>query len=378
MSKLGGHWKITETAVSEIHLSCVEHPLGRNLQYAELPKVVIFRDLLDVISLGHWGDYGQAHHFMRRFDGQSPKEAYDESIEWIYSNALNAAELLATRIRKHLVLKINTGVSPHAAVRTDCPLSSGRFSSTPQNDSGGLAVLSPHSGGNWQTLGNAIHALQDSFSKGHVLRETSPVEGAPGSIAHVKSYGGAEKHGHSEYDEKWADGKGKYSVAGRLAIDATKDLLEIVIETAIGNADPAMLLGWQGFKTKWLKASRRLSEIRNFVIDFVSQFYTGLTFGATNIKTANMNEEGVAQALLVETLSSTQKVFDIFVFLKKEFSSDADDIAGLYVDQVIRKKGLYADALARNRSLVSLLIKIMGQGWTSDPEKKYIVYLKSL
>ena len=102
MSKLEGHKLITVQAVKEIKGSCSTHPLGGNLSGANLPAHVVNRDILDVIILGHWADFGQSHHFMRRFDGQSPYEAYVESVEWIRSNAFQTSKTLARRIRKYL------------------------------------------------------------------------------------------------------------------------------------------------------------------------------------------------------------------------------------------------------------------------------------
>jgi len=379
MSKLGGHWKLTKTAVSEIHAACSDHPLGRYLQAAEFPRYVISRDLLDVLSLGHWGDFGQPHHFMRRFDGQSPRGAYEESVEWVHFNALNAANIMAKRIKRYIGLKKNPGLSPRVTTRKTCNLPFGRISSSQLNLFGGYEVLSPRFGADWQTLGNALHAVQDSFSAGHVLRESYGDSKKPGPILHVKSYGGAEKHMHSEYDEKWeAVATGKYSPAGRFAIDATKMLLELVIETAVRVPEPVVLYGWEGFKKQWLSASEQLSDTRDFAIDFVVRFYRGLTFGATNIKTVLMDEEGMVKALLSETLMRTQQVSDVFSLLEKEFSSDADDVAALYVKGIMTRKGAFSERLAKDGALKALLIRIINSGWISNEEKKYVAYLQSL
>lgn len=80
MSKLDGHSIITKQAVLEVGGLCVKNIIASNLKLAGLPTDVIQRDILD-LSGGHWSDYGQKHHFMRRFDGQSPYEAYTESVE---------------------------------------------------------------------------------------------------------------------------------------------------------------------------------------------------------------------------------------------------------------------------------------------------------
>lgn len=48
---------------------------------------------------------------MRRFDGQSPLEAYQESVQSIRSNALSAASKLAQRIRLYFRKDELPGVS---------------------------------------------------------------------------------------------------------------------------------------------------------------------------------------------------------------------------------------------------------------------------
>src|SRR5712692_5719786 len=98
MSGLSGHWKLTKQAVEELRGSKESTPLTRALPSARLQDNAIARDLIDVMILGHWLDFGQQHHFMRRFDGQSPFSAYTEGTEWIRNNAHKAARLLAQRV----------------------------------------------------------------------------------------------------------------------------------------------------------------------------------------------------------------------------------------------------------------------------------------
>jgi len=98
MSTVTGHWKITKQAVSELQQHCAYHPRYR-IESGNIPTFVVLRDVLDFVSLGHWANYAQSHHFMRSFDGKSPAQAYNANVEWIRSNAVSASEVLAQKIR---------------------------------------------------------------------------------------------------------------------------------------------------------------------------------------------------------------------------------------------------------------------------------------
>src|SRR5262249_19543086 len=101
MSTLTGHWKITEQAVKELSTARAANPLNRGLGEADLPTNAVTRDVLDVLILGHWADFGQKHHFMRKFDGQREYEAHQDAVDWIRSNALEAAQTLEKRVRRY-------------------------------------------------------------------------------------------------------------------------------------------------------------------------------------------------------------------------------------------------------------------------------------
>ncbi|MEE9129619.1 MAG: hypothetical protein V3T84_06335 [Phycisphaerales bacterium] len=120
MSDLAGHKRLIAQAVKELATSCSSHPLVRGLSSATLPVAVVATDIRDIFNLGHWLDYGQKHHFMRRFDSQSPLEAYQESVQWIRSNALSAAGKLADRIRLYFPKDELPAVSPYVSTRLKC------------------------------------------------------------------------------------------------------------------------------------------------------------------------------------------------------------------------------------------------------------------
>lgn len=99
MSKLKGHKEITRQAVNEIVNSNENNSIIKNLHSMALEYRVQDRDIIDVFTLGHWTNSGQRHHFMRSFNGQSHFNAYIDAVNWIKSNALQAANQLSDRIK---------------------------------------------------------------------------------------------------------------------------------------------------------------------------------------------------------------------------------------------------------------------------------------
>lgn len=384
MSNLTGHARLTALAVRELANTCNSHPLAASMANAGLPGNVVMRDLLDIILLGHWADYGQSHHFMRRFDGQSPYMAYEEDVEWVRSNAQRAARTLSRRIRYYAWPRPVAGVAPRAATQNRCNLTTLPHTSLSPHQArkilGGDAANDDYI--NWQHLGNAIHALQDSFAAGHARRSPSTDPKQPGAIEYIKVYAGADKHKHADHDKRWFDEKNeRFSVTGRHAVNATRALLEIVLTTAHGgtrnNASVLQLHGWNSFQQHWLAASPSLSRARDFAIDLIERFHTGIHLG-NNTSTFNMDEEGLAKALLQECGTDMQKVFSVFSRLDGHYDTDVDDVAERYVKRVKDKPGPVSKALSGHKKLVALLIKVMDEGWTSDGEQACIGYLKAL
>lgn len=351
MSTLTGHAKITAAAVRELALEWNSNPLATGMTWAGLPGAAVMRDIFDVLSLGHWADFGQKHHFMRQFDSQSPFEAYEAAVEWIRSNALQSARTMAARVARLYPQGLGSGRSPQST---------------------GLRVFHDV---NWQPLGNAVHACEDSFAKGHTERGKPLGGGTPGSIIHIKRYAGTEKHLHAEGDEEWKGSQRGFSDDGWFAIEAVKALLKVVITTAQSNTNPVALVGWQAFRDKWIRADASLSKSRDRVFELIDRYYTGVRVGATNVKTLNMNEDGLAKALLAE---DPQTTLAVFVRLDEQYNSDADDVAELYVNLVKSQGGPKLATLQANKELIRRLIKVMDEGWTSSGEKKCITFLKTL
>lgn len=257
--KITGHKTVTEQAVLELMRDCPDHPLVTGLSYARLGLHVVLRDIYDVLNTGHWQNFAQRHHFMRRFEGQTPYGAYEEGVKWIYSNARSASDHLAARI--HFFIsnpRQATSVSPGSA----CELSGMQPPTTWLARLGPLMLYDRGDSG-WQDLGNALHALQDSFARGHVHREEPLNEHHPGAIVHILRYEGAEKEGHDEWDKRWWDEKKDgFSREGRLAVNASKALISLVLSTALNHlrGHSASEPPFENFRRQWLAASLRLRQ----------------------------------------------------------------------------------------------------------------------
>lgn len=243
MSSLAGHREITRRAVERLREDAQD--VFSALGSGSVAGRVVARDLYDLLTLGHWRSAAQPHHFMRRFDGQSGREAYEECIAWIRSRATEAARMLALQL----------GKAP-AAARPD-PAIGARHHVTPS-----------------QAMGDALHALQDSFAPGHAEREAGEGSG-PGPIRRILRYAGAEKAGHAAGDAAWRSaGEGGLSEPGRHAMQASSDLLRLIAGAA-GAAragEPIALHGFEPFRRRWLAVSAALSGERGRPVGFLRRF----------------------------------------------------------------------------------------------------------
>ena len=387
MSKLDGHFVITRQAAREIRSSCSEY-LGRGGGF-DLPSDTVLRDVLDFFTVGHWADFGQKHHFMRKFDGQSPRKAYEENVQWIHDNALKSTESLFG-VRKFLNKEHahkSSQVASHACVRIsrlpDTEINAGDML---------LAGLSIYAGGrNSQSFGNALHALQDSFSLGHTVRAPGGTEMQPGAIEQIKIYAGEEvekgkgdeESDHSQHDRQWESDGGKFSLTGRQAVNASKELIFLILNTTRASVSPQIthLIGWEDFKNRWLVASEKLSDKRDFAIDLIEEFHTGVRIGYSNMATINFDEEGLANAMIKELGSNASKVHAVFKRLKAGGydPTDIKDIAFIYVTK-LKTRPSFATAVRNHSALVSLLLKLLdkgpGQGRVSQARRDHISFLK--
>ena len=112
--------------------------------------------------------------------------------------------------------------------------------------------------------------------------------------------------------------------------------------------------------------------------DFIARFQSGIQLGNSNIRTVTMDEEAMVKALVTEVGPDTQQLLKVFLRLDDHYNSDVDDIAELYVKHLKAAGGSLGKAVAGNKQLVALLIKVMEEGFTTDGEEECIRYLKSL
>jgi hypothetical protein len=95
-----------------------------------------------------------------------------------------------------------------------------------------------------------------------VRRAQARSELQPGAIEHVLRYRGAEQEGHADMDTQWRDSEGRFSQIGRLAINASKELIRVVLAAAVDNLrgirhDEAP---FDVFQRAWLAAAPILSR----------------------------------------------------------------------------------------------------------------------
>ena len=377
MSKLKGHKNITRQAVDELVRSNEGHSVIGNLQSMALKHSVQARDIFDVIQLGHWTNSGQRHHFMRSFNGQSHFNAYIEATNWIRSNALYAANQLSDRIKKFELR--NDGFSADSMRSGKHAIAGKPSTRSPHNKH---KTNSDHV--SWLTLAYACHALQDSFSAGHAIREKHLHPMQPGNITGILRYAGVEKEDHSKHDTKWKlenkdDKEIFFSLEGKVAINATKALITMVMQTAF-NHNPTnkitVLDGWSDFQRTWLNAPT-LSKERDPAVDLINQYSTSIKLGDMNFKTLNMDEEGLAKAIIMEHPIQMDIVYNIFYRLDNHYSSDADDVAVNYIRLVKAKHGSAEErAFKRSKKLLTLLVDVLDEGYTTGREESLTRYLQ--
>ena len=355
--KLAGHREITKRAVAEF-VAEYKQGSGKQLTHAGTgrspsygpEKYAVMRDIIDVVTTGHWSNFAQKHHFMRRFDGQSPYEAYEAGCKWIRTNSLKFAKAAAQ-----------------------------------QRGSSNLAPL-----------GYAMHCLEDSFAFGHCEREAAKSDTQPGAIVHVKMYSGHEKKDHSHHDTTWKNkSTGKLSSVkdkvvrkgdlnyGTLAKNSVKALLYVIFDevaAARTRKSNVQALGtWSSFQRKWLAASPKLSKERNKAYDMIDKRYNGFVWGNTN-HALNFDESGMAKDIYEKLGTNTADVKKVFERLNEYHTTDADDVAEIYVNKLRQEgaAGRVSKAVSKDRQLSDLLIKILDEGPTFSGEQACIDYLKKI
>jgi hypothetical protein len=363
VSNLKGHYRITAEAARR---AALEFGGPAPYEYNSLSELAVLRDLFDVVSLGHWMNHGQKHHFMREFGTQSPFAAYTEAVNWIKSQATEAANALASLLRgsggesrDESVIRHRDNLRPVYAMQKAAKYHWSR----------------------WQCIGNAIHALEDSFARGHVIRDGEGTADHPGDIIGIRRYMGSEKDYHEEMDDLWAGEGGKgFSLLGEQAIRAVTALLRMVVTSASqGVSGPVNLIGWSTFQNQFLRASPDLPKEADRALDLILKHCTAIIIGGRNFKTLNFDEEGLTADLLKIVGKDMAFAREVFEWLDESFNSDADDVAELYVRSIRSgTSGVTGDDLKRDTALIMRLIKCLDEGVTFPGEQRCIDYLRSL
>lgn len=93
---------------------------------------------------------------------------------------------------------------------------------------------------------------------------------------------------------------------------------------------------------------------------------------------ASVDEKGMANALFKEASYETNKVLNVFKQLNDKYSTDADDVALIYVQLIRNNPGTVQVAVRQNIDLRNYLIMLLDQGWTTKDEHNCISYLKKM
>ncbi|MEZ6134438.1 MAG: hypothetical protein R3C53_05965 [Pirellulaceae bacterium] len=121
-----------------------------------------------------------------------------------------------------------------------------------------------------------------------------------------------------------------------------------------------------------LMSDRAYVQIRgqeDVTVDSIISRYTNMV---------STDEAGIANALVNEAGMDMRLVSGVFAALSRDYSSDADDVARLYIERLRKNGGTARHALSLDEDLKAQLIGILDGGWTTGYENEQIRYLKSL
>ena len=144
--------------------------------------------------------------------------------------------------------------------------------------------------------------------------------------------------------------------------------------------DPVTFLA--GFDTSWTisKVGMPKGSLNPITHSFLEYLKCDPAFVVNRFRvgglriTWDMDEEGLAECLAAMG-TNTPRVRAVFEHLDARHTSDADDVAVLYVREVRKSPGLTA-AVKADKPLVDLLVRIMDEGWTTDDEKAAMAFLQ--
>ena len=187
-----------------------------------LTREVVAVDMEPPLVFGHFFNWGQKYHFMRRASGATVKDAHKEAVDLIKKETMSWISSMM-----HVL-----------------------YSYRRHGRSGGSTVFLRKKAASHLAI--ALHSLQDSFSPGHTKRTHYETPQYPGSIEDIYIYKEQDKHNHSQHD---FDSASTNSLLSRSAVYASADLLRLcALSVSMKSMAP---IGWNTFESRWLKLSSR-------------------------------------------------------------------------------------------------------------------------
>jgi hypothetical protein len=212
-------------------------PADLNWIRSYLPDAVItgdvYRDMEDSVTFNQFSRGGQKHHFMQ-FAGQGAWKAYKAGHDWIYDRAYEAVK----RLRRIWKLPLHGAKLPDTVEHFHNSVE--RFGGDPfrhgfdhsaddfVNYNPLIDVAGP--------LGDAFHAVQDSYSPGHTRRKKV---GDRWIIDDVFIWDAKNKQTHVALDKEW-----KSDELGKEAIAAGRELIWRVVASSVVRTDHEVKGKW--------------------------------------------------------------------------------------------------------------------------------------
>ncbi len=179
--------------------------------------------------------------------------------------------------------------------------------------------------------------------------------GAAGRAFFILGIGIAVYNIANAEDKSWQTGREAANIGGGFAGGAAAGALAGIWLGPLGVAVGVVVGGIAGS----LISDSAYVEIAGprtaFAKTFLPQFTTIFS----------VDEEGIAKALFAECGINMDQVYEIFVELENGYSSDADDVARIYLPKVFNAGGNVLLALKSHRNLRAFLVDVL-EGWPSD------------
>lgn len=90
------------------------------------------------------------------------------------------------------------------------------------------------------------------------------------------------------------------------------------------------------------------------------------------------DEQALADALATEYRLDMDRVDGVFRAMDESYTTDADDVAVLYLHRLFSERGPRLEALRLNREARATLIRVLDEGWTTSEEAGLIQRLRAL